>query len=529
MNKQAIYHRPKSNYCYAYDNDTIHLRIRAAKGDLDNVTLVYGDKYDWENSEKMQMKFNCADENYDYFTVEIKPNTKRLAYYFLVKSDNKQYYYTEWGVAENIDKDDIYLHFFQYPYINETDVHQTPQWVKDAVFYQIFPERFYNGDESTNPEIIEKWGNSPERNNYFGGDLKGIIKKIDHLTELGVNAIYLTPIFESYSNHKYNTKDYMKVDPHFGDLETIKELVKECHKRGVRVVLDAVFNHSGYYFEPFQDVIKNGEKSQYYDWFYIKKWPIEVDPPSYDTFAFVSQMPKLNTHNKEVREYLLKVSKYWIEEVDIDGWRLDVSDEISHDFWREFRKVVKNAKEDAYIVGEIWHDSLPWLNGDQFDAIMNYPLMRACIQYIAYENMNDKEFIETINEIQMRNTKQVNEVMLNLLDSHDTSRFLTKSNGNIDKLRLAIAFLLTYTGTPSIYYGTEIGMEGGDDPDCRKTMEWDREKWDKDLFEFTKQLIIQLKDKKYISVLEGQEIENDNCMFEFNLKSYEVKVLICKN
>ncbi|EOD00782.1 glycoside hydrolase family 13 protein [Caldisalinibacter kiritimatiensis] len=489
MNFQGIYHRPKSNYCYAYDKDTVHIRLRASKGDLENVILVYGDKYIWSQNREIEMKLECSDKYFDYFIAEIKPPYRRLAYYFILEGKSERYYYTEWGFFDEIDKDEVYMHFFEYPFLNKIDIHKVSEWVKDAVFYQIFPERFYNGDKFNDPKGVEKWGEAPKSDNFFGGDLKGIIDKLDYLTDLGINAIYLTPIFESYSNHKYNTKDYMKIDPHFGDLNTMKELVQKCHERGIKVVLDAVFNHIGYYSAQFQDVVKKGKKSPYYDWFYIREWPIETDPPNYYTFAFAPYMPKLNTENPEVKEYLLNVAKYWIEEADIDGWRLDVANEIDHSFWREFRKVVKKTKSDAYIVGEIWHDSLPWLLGDQFDAVMNYPFTRVCIQYFAHRNLNNKEFKELINETQIRNTQQVNEVMLNLLDSHDTSRFLYKAKGDKESLKLASVFQLTYLGAPCIYYGTEIGMNGGDDPDCRRTMEWNEDKWNKDLLNHYKRLI----------------------------------------
>ena len=490
MNLQAIYHLPKSNYCYAYDKDTIHIRLRGDKDDIKRIILVYGDKYIWEESKReLPMELSCADEKFDYFSTSIIPLNKRLTYYFIIEGEREKLYYTEMGFSKNLNPDDVYKYGFNYPYINEIDVHKVPEWVKDAVFYQIFPERFYNGDKSNDPENIEPWGKLPERDSFFGGDIKGIIEKIDYLTELGINAIYMTPIFESPTNHKYDTKDYKKIDPHFGDLETVKTLVKRCHDRGIKVVFDAVFNHSGHIFFAFQDVIQKGKASPYFDWFHIKECPITIEPLSYETFAFAKNMPKLNTANPEVKEYLLDVARYWIEEVNIDGWRLDVANEIDHHFWREFRQVVKNAKEDAYIVGEIWHNSLPWLMGDQFDAIMNYPFTNVCIEYFAQESINEKKFREGINRTIMSNTQQVNEVMLNLLDSHDTSRFLTKSKGDINKLKLASVFQLTYAGTPCIYYGTEIGMEGGEDPDCMRCMEWDRDKWDMELFTHYRTLI----------------------------------------
>ena len=532
MNLQAIYHLPKSNYCYAYDKDTIHIRLRGAKRDIKKVVLIYGDKYIWEESKKeVSMSFNCSDEKYDYFKASIIPINKRLTYYFMIEGEKESLYYTEMGFSEELKSEDIYKYGFNYPYINEIDVHKVPEWVKDAVFYQIFPERFYNGDKTNDPENVKLWGELPKRDSFFGGDIKGIIKKLDYLTELGVNAIYTTPIFESPSNHKYDTTNYKKIDPHFGDLETVKILVRLCHERGIKVIFDAVFNHSGYTFFAFQDVIKKGKDSPYYDWFHIKEWPITVEPLSYETFAFAKSMPKLNTANPKLKEYLLDVAKYWIEEANIDGWRLDVANEIDHHFWREFRQVVKKTRSDAYIVGEVWHNSLPWLMGDQFDAIMNYPFTNICIKYFAQENIDEKRFREGINRIIMSNTQQVNEVMLNLLDSHDTFRFLTKSKGDVNKLKLASAFQLTYTGTPCIYYGTEIGMEGEDDPDCRRCMEWDKDKWNMDLLSHYKTLIYIRN--KYTPLRRGSfkwiEIKKDIISFVREYKDEQVYVLINHN
>ncbi|RKD22389.1 Glycosidase [Caminicella sporogenes DSM 14501] len=529
MNLQAIYHKPKSNFCYAYNENVIHIRLRAEKGDIKKVFLVYGDKYNWNEKQELVMKLTCSDDLYDYFTIEVTPKSKRLAYYFKIEGDNETFYFTEWGLINDINEKEVYLHFFQYPYLNKEDIHIVPEWVKDTVFYQIFPERFFNGDTSNDPDKLTKWGELPTSDSFYGGDLKGIINKLDYLEELGINGIYLTPIFEAPTNHKYDTKDYFKVDSHFGDLEILKELVSKCHERGIKVILDAVFNHCGYFFEPFQDVIKRGEKSPYYDWFHIHKWPIETNPPSYDTFAFTYYMPKLNTANPEVRDYLLKVARYWIDEADIDGWRLDVSDEVSHAFWREFRRVVKEAKEDAYIIGELWLDAYPWLKGDQFDAVMNYPLMRALLQYFAYENISNNQFKELINKIIMRNTMQVNEVMFNLIESHDTSRFLTECNKNVKKLMMAATFLFTYIGTPCIYYGTEIGMEGGYDPDCRRPMEWDKRAWNLELFNYYKKLIKIRKQNKVLRRGSFEWINDLEEIIGFIRKYEEEKVFVLIN
>lgn len=283
----------------------------------------------------------------------------------------------------------------------------------------------------------------------------------------------------------------MQVDPHFGDVDTLKRLVDACHERGIRVLLDAVFNHAGRTFAPFVDVLEKGEDSEYKNWFHIREYPLQVvnNIPTYDAFAFEPLMPKLNTEHPEVKEYLLKVAEYWIKEVGIDGWRLDVANEVDHEFWRDFRKVVKRANPEAYILGEIWHESAPWLEGDKFDAVMNYPFTDAVLDFFVYGTLDAEGFAHSIGRQLSRYPLQASEVAFNLLDSHDTARLLTVAEGDKNVMKLAALFQFTFMGTPCIYYGDEIGMDGGGDPDCRKCMEWDPERQDRNLFNFYRKLI----------------------------------------
>jgi cyclomaltodextrinase len=486
---EAIYHRPKSNYAYAYNEETLHIRVRTKKNDMDKVHLFYGDKYDLANTSKLkEMNKFAGDSLFDYYQTEIVPLYRRTAYGFLFESSQKSVWYSEKGFQDH--KPDHPTGLFEFPFINPVDVMETPDWVKKAVFYQIFPERFANGDPTNDPRNVEPWGGKPKPGNFFGGDLQGVIDHIDHLKELGVNAIYFTPVFEAKTNHKYDTVDYMKVDPHFGDNDLLKKLVQVCHENGIRVMLDAVFNHSGYSFPPFQDVLKHQEKSKYVDWFHLREFPVKTQPkPNYDSFAFTPMMPKLNTENPEVKEYLLDVARYWVEEIGIDGWRLDVANEVDHQFWREFRQVVKKANPEAYILGEIWHNSLPWLLGDQFDAVMNYPVTNTTLDFFCKETIDANQFMSGIDAMHISYPLHVNQVAFNLLDSHDTPRLLTVCNHDKKKLKLAVAFQLTYLGAPCIYYGDEIGLTGGNDPDCRKTMIWDEAEQDRELFNFYKQMI----------------------------------------
>ncbi|GIO98648.1 neopullulanase [Paenibacillus lautus] len=526
---EAIYHRPRNAYCYAYDDNLIHIRIRTKKDDLEEVHAFYGDKYDWDNTacEKALHKI-ASDELFDYWQVEIEPTHLRLRYAFHLISGDQTYWYTEKGFCK--EKPGNPLTFFDFPFIWSHEVLKPPAWVKGSVFYQIFPERFANGDSSNDPASVRPWKDSnPGQHDYYGGDLQGVLDQLDYISSLGVNAIYFTPIFEAKTNHKYDTTDYLKVDPHFGDVKLLKKLVNSCHERGIRVILDAVFNHSGYDFAPFQDVIENGEKSKYRDWFHIRQFPITCEPrPSYHCFAFESHMPKLNTSNPEVRKYLLEVAKYWVTECDIDGWRLDVANEVDHDFWREFRKTLKALKPDLYILGEIWHDAMPWLEGDQFDAVMNYPATDAIIEFFAKDTLNAEQFSYQINWLLANYPQQVNEATFNVLGSHDTPRLLTVAQDE-NKLKLAVLFQFIFLGTPCIYYGDEVGMTGGADPDCRKPMIWEKDKQNHVLFNFYRDMIAIRKKHRVLQEGSFHFVYAKNNQLVVQRKNDNERIYICFN
>jgi cyclomaltodextrinase len=487
---EAVYHRPKLNWSYAYDRDTIHLRLRTKRNDVDQVFALTSDKYNFTETKRLlPMERFAWDERFDYWQVAVKPPFRRLQYAFMLQAGETSIWLSEKGFSHA--EPDAAYGLFEYPYLNVADLFEPPSWVKDAVFYQIFPERFANGDPANDPPGTEAWGGKPRPDNFFGGDLKGVLERLDYLSELGITAIYFTPIFAAPTNHKHDTHDYMKVDPHFGDNELLKTLVRACHERGIRVLLDAVFNHCGRTFPPFVDVLEKGEASRYKDWFHVREFPLDVKDgiPTYDTFAFVPTMPKLNTEHPEVKEYLLNVARYWIEEVGIDGWRLDVANEVDHQFWREFRRVVKAAKPDAYILGEIWHDALMWLQGDQFDAVMNYPFTNAVLDFFCRRSIDAEQFSHRIGALMAQYPLQVHEAAFNLLGSHDTERILTVCNGDKRLVQMATAFQFTFPGVPCIYYGDEIGLDGGHDPDCRKCMVWDEAGQDRQMFTFFQRMI----------------------------------------
>lgn len=374
----------------------------------------------------------------------------------------------------------------------------TPEWVKNAVFYQIFPDRFARSERTQHPRgiTLKEWGAPPEEQGYQGGDLYGIIEKLDYLQDLGINALYLNPIFSSASNHRYHTFDYYTVDPLLGGNEALRELVDEVHKREMYILLDGVFNHASRGFWQFHHILENGGNSPYLDWFIIKEFPLhpysddpEKRPFNFEAWAGLPMLPKFNTDNQGVRDFIFDVARYWIN-FGIDGWRLDVPNEIDDDsFWQEFRRVVKEANPEAYIVGEIWMAAQRWLEGDQFDAVMNYHFGDAAIAFFGADSVRDDyekdhldytpivaaDFAKRIDEVYSRYDWEINLAQLNLFDSHDTARALWVLGESVSSFKLAILFQMTMPGAPCIYYGDEIGMSSADDPYCREAFLWDGE------------------------------------------------------
>ena len=231
---------------------------------------------------------------------------------------------------------------------------ERPDWVPDAVFYQIFPDRFRNGDPGNDPPDTVPWGTEPDRTHFQGGDLAGVRQGLPYLRDLGVTALYLTPIFAAGSTHRYDTHDYLRVDPALGDETTLTELVGDAHARGIRVLLDGVFNHAGDGFGPFQDLMANGVNSAWKDWFFPASFPLQTDPPNYQTCGGAAFLPKLNTSNAEVAAYLIEVGTYWLERAGTDGWRLDVPWKVPRTFWVAFRDAIRARRPDAFLAGEFW-------------------------------------------------------------------------------------------------------------------------------------------------------------------------------
>lgn len=487
MNLNAIIHRSALTDCYGLDKDTAVLNIRTGK-DITAVNLIYEDPYSYGISGEirwigkvMPMEVKRELKHCFVWSARLKPEYKRLQYYFEVFCGEEKLlmfeddFYTEEAIAAQ----GRWKQYFKLPWLNASDVITPPGWVEDTVWYQIMPDRFRRGDPAPKRMPLKDWNDRETvgYNDFYGGDLRGVIEKLPYLKELGITGIYLLPLFLSDSNHKYNTFDYEKIDPDFGTEEDVKELVASAHGLGIRVMLDAVFNHSGTGFFAWQDVWEKGEKSRYFHWFCINQVPFERKYASlrdgrFYGFAFLDNMPKLNTNDPEVVEYCLGRCKYWVENWNIDGIRFDVGNEVSHTFLKSLNGTLKAIKPDLFLLGEIWHDSVQWLQGDEYDSVMNYPFFESMHNFWVDKEAASQDFMYAMNRCYSLYPEQLNRCLFNFLDTHDTLRARNRC-GSLDVMYQQLAVLMTMPGTACIYYGTEIAMPGGHDPDCRRTMPWE--------------------------------------------------------
>lgn len=516
MQLAALEHVARPPFAYPVGEEHLRVILKTAAGDVARVVCFYGDRYGgpiWVPTEEdpgVELKLLGSDGVSDYWGVTLQLASKRFRYLFYMEGeDGDRCWFAENGVHRKRPKG----YAFQYAYIHKNDRWAQPEWVGSSVFYQIFPDRFCNGDESNDPPADEKmaWGEKPDRNRMAGGDLAGIEQKLDYVKELGIGCIYTTPIFKSPTNHKYDTTDYYTIDPMFGTNEQFRSLVVKTHEKGMKFLLDAVFNHSGATWAPFVDVIEKGEQSEYKDWFYnIHEFPVSVEKSNYETFAWnVASMPKLNTGNPGLKQYLLEVAAHWIKEYGIDGWRLDVANEVDHHFWRDFRKTVKGTNREAWILGEIWHNSFEWLQGDQYDSVMNYPWRDATLNFLK-GNLDPIEYDQELTKIRYWYSAEAYRGLLNLLGSHDAARVRTELGGSKAKAAQAAVLLLTAESVPLIYYGDEIGMEGEGDPDCRRCYPWDDpSEQDAEMLKLYKRLIEIRNDRPWLNGGDWETIDAD--------------------
>ena len=509
MEYSAIFHDMDKRFCYAIDKDLFVIRVQVKKDDMKEIILHYEDKYiPMERKDTrmtIPMKKVATSQFHDYYEAQLHMHLICLRYFFeFTDMQGEKVYYGNY----EFDKECITNRdrMFDCPQnLREEEMFEVPEWAANKVVYQIFPSRFA-ASRSVDKEL---WYKAPITSmDNLHGDLRGIIEHMDYIQDLGIDVLYMTPIFKSNSCHKYDTIDYYQIDPSFGTKEDLKELVQKAHERGMKVVLDAVYNHTGREFFAFQDILEKGEKSKYLDWYFIDDLPLKSEwgeIPNFKCFAYYGGMPKLNLKNPEVEKYITDVACYWIKECDIDGWRLDVGDEISHLFWKNFRKAIRSVKKDMLIIGEIWHYAGDFLEGDEWDTVMNYPFYLNLIDLLADKKINVSQFVQNLGYLEGRLNKKCYPLMWNLIDSHDTARFLHICNDNKKKQHLAAAFQLLLPGMPMIYYGDEYAMPGANDPDCRRGMYWDEEYQDKEMFKWYKQLL-QVR-KTHACIVEGESLE----------------------
>ena len=480
MDLAAIFHESRTPMCCMTDPETLQITLRTGR-EVERAELICADPYEagiaggeeaWQG-RRIAMEPWLELEHHQLWRIVLKPPFRRLRYVFALTQAQEQWYCYEDGLRPNLQLDGR-VQCFQMPWMNPADCIAPPDWVRHTVWYQVYPDRFCRGG-SGRPGALP-WRHGPVTNaERFGGDLAGIAQKLPYLAGLGVNGLYLNPIFAARSFHKYDTTDYTRVDPDFGTEADLQELVRQAHANGIRVMLDAVFNHCGPGFAPWRDVVEKGPGSAWRDWFFVNRWPVEegrTDDGRYFSFSFHGGMPKLNTNHPAVQDYLIGLCEDWVRRYDIDGLRFDVGNEISHAFLRRLRVRLKALKPDLYLLGEIWHDAPAWLEGDEYDAVMHYPLQSAVRRFFEDESLPARAFGWQAGRCLAAYAPQVSAAQFTLLDSHDTIRLRSRVRSE-DEFWQQLAALFTLPGSPCVHYGTELALEGGRDPDCRRCMPWD--------------------------------------------------------
>ncbi len=473
ITRSGVHHSPADLRDRNPVQGRLYLRVRTRKDDVERVMLYYRQN---GRPQRVEMTPFVSDALYTYHGAAI-PDAD-IEYWFEIRDGRTR-----------LRLPDGNARFRHRIGENRFDV---PDWAQDAIYYQIVPDRFYNADPSNDPDSTQPvdFTGRIEGDGFYGGDLQGILQKMDYLRDLGVDALYLTPVFASVTHHNYDIDDYERVDPELGADDDLRTLARTLHQHEMRLVLDGVFNHVGVYFFAFQDLLRHQERSPFRNWFIVERFPVAVEPnPSYWAWWNIPYMPKLNHNNPVVRRYLLGVVERWTRELRLDGWRLDVPNEVPDVFWREFRPVVRRANPEAVIIGEIWDDAGRWLQGDMFDSVMNYVWRGAVLGFVAHGSLKPSQFDQRMAQLQVMYPRQSLYAMYNMLSSHDTPRFRRECGGDLRRVRLGLLLQFTSIGAPAIYYGDEIGMDGGGTPDNRRPMRFELTDEERALREYVKQLI----------------------------------------
>lgn len=538
MKKEAVLHNPMSNYAHGTSEERLVIRLRTAKDDCKDVSLFVGDTACRNNPidfYEVKMVKVAWDLYFDYYEAEFDSRYKRIYYYFELSDEDEKFYYFSGFFRKDLPDDRS--EYYKLPFNHRADIADVPDWVRDAVIYNIFPDSFatkrgvISKKETQALFRSEKYTRGVSTKGKLGGTIRGITENVDYLSDLGINCIYINPIFAACEYHKYDTLDYYCVDPNFGTNSDFREMVDTLHKKGIRVIIDGVFNHCGWKFFAFEDVVKNGEKSRYKDWFYGLTFPVirPDDPdayPNYECFAYERLMPKLNTENPEVRELLIGAGEYWVREFDIDGWRLDVASEVNDNFWRKFRRRIKAIKPDAFIIGEVWESAAHWMQGDMYDSVMNYDLRKFSQYFFAKDAIDAATFNAGVTDMLLRYKKNLTGASLNLLDSHDVSRFLSVCDENVNRFKEAVVFQMMFIGVPSVFYGDEQGFTGNLECEYRRPMCFSESG---ELFEFYRKLIAIRKNK--ISIRRGsfKTVSATERVFIFERQHGDEKITVVLN
>ncbi len=466
-------HPPSRPFVYPVTLETVFIRLLADPA-LETPVLHWWDRMQSpETAVKVTMHPIASRYGYAMYegAVTMPRSARYFRYVFSAKTpEGATVYGNQYGEDAAFPKNG----FFEYTATNEGDQIAPPAWLSQGIAYQVFPDRFARSGSLPIPAPQAAWGSVPDREHYCGGDLRGITAKIDYLAALGITVLYLTPIFKGDFNHRYATTDYFSVDPALGSTDDLQELVKAAHEKNIRVLLDGVFNHCGIHFAPFADVLEKGKGSPYCSWFYLDRLPPGIRGEDYLCVGDYPFMPKLNFSCREVRDYFLRVGVYWIKEADIDGWRLDVADEVDLTFWQEFRREIKALRPDGALLAESWRDATDMLRGDTMDSVMNYLFRDAVLDFFARKTIDGPAFDSRLQHFLSLYPTPLWHSLYQPLGSHDTKRFLSECGGDLAAWRMALAFQMTFPGLPAVYYGDEAGMEGENDPGCRGCMMWDQ-------------------------------------------------------
>ena len=457
-----------SEYAFALDDTHYIFRLRTGKGEAESVRFYYADRA--VMTPKLQFaplpmeKFR-TDRYFDWYEIRLETRFERIAYYFELQNGVETLFY--YGDCYEMAGTPTRADYFQLPFNHRADRFAAPAWTRDAVVYNIFPDSFAVGKR------LAPNGAPPCR----GGTVRGVTENLDYIASLGFNCIYLNPIFAARSYHRYDTLDYYRIDPHMGAEDDLRDLVRRAHALGIRVILDGVFNHVSSDHPFFRDVLEKGRASRYYSCFYAlpetPRLPAAGELPGYTCFSYVADMPKTNTVDPFLRQYFCDVGAYWVRKFDVDGWRLDVANELDDGFLRAFRASVKAAKSDALIVGEVWENAAHYLGGDMLDSAMNYDFRRYCRRFFAEQTVDAETFDTNVSTLLLRYNENALFAQLNLLDSHDVSRFLSLCGGKTERMELAVLLQMTFPGMPCVFYGDEKGLCGESEPEYRRPMEWD--------------------------------------------------------